>query len=536
MRIEYTIQELVKIIQTDKRENQITACVPPVKRLPHLYSTLSAFANQADGGYILFGIKNSGAYDVKGIHEEDKLFIIEELRNQCQKMYPEPLPTFDEAVINGKRILRAHISHTDEPCYFKLSTSQDSLYYRYQNQNCRVFPFSQKVNRMGELSSASDKSVTTNIERVALHDFHTFYTNYCEKYNCWNRDVISVLCQSGILFPREEQEYKLTLTDEGELLFYNQAQACLIEIKEPLPNEFDQLFQEMQDFPFTREKLSKYDVDKLFSPATSFWQQTLIQEKIQKILSEYDEYFKKNELALLQGTLSRTIAEIESTLFSLPHHDKFDRNAIREALCNAFLHQDLKKKCPIDVIYSSECNWILIRNAGGLITPCSEKVLGRFPVGIRNLILKNAYSLITGTESFNQGISNMQHAMAKRNYHAPIFIDARECFFTILLFTPKHNTETQESTSDQQKSCDKLLEYSLKEERAELDSPFYPWFGIKPLDSDTVEKNIKEIQSNLSDFLWKANSSLKIGNQARLCKEFQDFCKEHNIPNPLLSK
>ena len=130
----------------------------------------------------------------------------------------------------------------------------------------------------------------------------------------------------------------------------------------------------------------------------------------------------------------------------------------------------------------------------------------------------------------------MQHAMAKRNYHAPIFIDARECFFTILLFTPKHNTETQESTSDQQKSCDKLLEYSLKEERAELDSPFYPWFGVKPLDSDTVEKNIKEMQSNLSDFLWKANSSLRIGNQARLCQELQDFCKEHNVPNPLLSK
>lgn len=33
MRIEYTIPELVKIIKTDKRENQITACVPPCKEI-----------------------------------------------------------------------------------------------------------------------------------------------------------------------------------------------------------------------------------------------------------------------------------------------------------------------------------------------------------------------------------------------------------------------------------------------------------------------------------------------------------------------
>lgn len=484
----------------------------------------------------MFGIKNSGAYDIKGITEDDKPFIIEELRNQCQKMYPELSPAFDEDVIDGKKILRAYITHTDEPCYFKMSTPQDTLYYRYQDQNCRVFPFSQRVNRLAELYWTNyNNLITTNLEKNALQDFHAFYTNYCEKNNCWDCDAISTLCQSGILFPCEEQEYQLTLTDEGKLLFGMQAQARLIEVKEPLPNEVDNLFQEIQDVPSTKGKISKYDVNKLFSPAKDLWQQSFFQDEVQKILSEYDDYFQKDN-PTIYGPLSCTIAEIENKLFSLTCCDKLDRDAIHEALCNAFLHQDLKRKCPVDVIYSSECNWILIRNAGGLVTPCSEKVLGLFPVGIRNPILKNAYSLITGTESFNQGIFKMQQAMAKRTYHAPVFVDARECFFTILLFTPNHNIEIRKSASHQQKSCDEFLEYILEQERNKPYLPSYPYFSPKPLDDETVEKNIKEMQSNLSDFLWKANSCLKIGNQARLCQELQDFCKEHNVPNPLLSK
>ena len=84
-----------------------------------LYDTFSSFANQKNGGLIIFGIDEEDDYAVCGVYDPQDLQA--KVTEQANQMIPPVRPAFTIAEISGRIVVSAEIPECDafdKPCYY----------------------------------------------------------------------------------------------------------------------------------------------------------------------------------------------------------------------------------------------------------------------------------------------------------------------------------------------------------------------------------------------------------------------------------
>ena len=85
-----------------------------------LYDTLSSFANQDEGGILIFGIDESKDFEVVGVYDAQDLQ--KKVTEQCNQMSPVVRALFTVAEIEEKIIVAAEIPGFDvseRPCFYR---------------------------------------------------------------------------------------------------------------------------------------------------------------------------------------------------------------------------------------------------------------------------------------------------------------------------------------------------------------------------------------------------------------------------------
>ncbi len=114
------LEKLVSALRENQVDPQVVACVPAHDGAPEeIYDLISAFANQDEGGVIVFGVDDQEGCEPVGVYAV--LDLQQEVVDQCGQMTPLVDPVFTVAVIEGKRVVAAEIPATEmapRPCYY----------------------------------------------------------------------------------------------------------------------------------------------------------------------------------------------------------------------------------------------------------------------------------------------------------------------------------------------------------------------------------------------------------------------------------
>jgi len=112
---------LVKRIQTLQCESQTIEVKSAHDGAPtRLYNTLSGFANQDDGGIIVFGLDERLGFQTVGVYDPQDLQ--KRITEQCKQMEPVIRPLFTVCTIDDLTVVAAEIPSTDadqRPVFYK---------------------------------------------------------------------------------------------------------------------------------------------------------------------------------------------------------------------------------------------------------------------------------------------------------------------------------------------------------------------------------------------------------------------------------
>ena len=109
------LENLVLALRTHQADPQTVACVPAHQEAPEeIYDLVSSFANQDEGGVIVFGVDEQADYEPVGVYAV--LDLQQAIADQCAQMSPCVDPVFTVATVDGKRVVSAEIPRSRLPC------------------------------------------------------------------------------------------------------------------------------------------------------------------------------------------------------------------------------------------------------------------------------------------------------------------------------------------------------------------------------------------------------------------------------------
>lgn len=124
--------KLVDKIQRLQCEMQTVELKSANKGCPtRLYDTLSSFANQDEGGVIVFGIDESQGFAVGGVYDAQDLQ--KKVTEQCNQMSPCVRALFTVCEIDDKVVVSAEIPSIDvaeRPCFYRGTGRLKGAYIR----------------------------------------------------------------------------------------------------------------------------------------------------------------------------------------------------------------------------------------------------------------------------------------------------------------------------------------------------------------------------------------------------------------------
>ncbi len=135
--------DLLKTIQQGEFEDARLEVKRAQKGLSqHLYETISAFANQSEGGVIVLGMDESERFALTGV--ENVQGVLTELTDLAGKM-ESPLSLDIQVIdIDQKSIIVAEVPECDfqyKPCYYKPAGMQSGSFLRVGNQSRHLTPY-----------------------------------------------------------------------------------------------------------------------------------------------------------------------------------------------------------------------------------------------------------------------------------------------------------------------------------------------------------------------------------------------------------
>jgi len=401
--------ELIEAVRSGEYEDAGLEVKRAQRGLPqHLFETLSAFANRANGGVILLGIDESQAFRLAGV--EAVQTVISELTDLAGKMVPPLALEITPIEIEGRTAIVVDVPECDyqhKPCHYGPSGMQGGSFLRVGNQNRRmsayeVFTF---VTGRGQPTFDQEfvkKASIDDLDQTALDA----YFSRLKQSRCglWQRlrldekDLVERLLALEIL-GRDGDLLRPTLA--GLLAF----------------GTWPQKYYPSLMITFVRYVST--DRSQKGSRGERFIDNAQFDGRLEEMVSEAVGRCLMNmrQSTLIEGILHRDVPE-------------YPEEAVREALINAIAHRDYSPyMIGSQVRIEMFADRLEIMTPGGLFGPVNESNL-ESTQSTRNQLLMRILSEIGLVENRGSGIEAMLTSLREAHLEPPRFQDTRT-YFTV---------------------------------------------------------------------------------------------------------
>ncbi len=381
-----------------------------------LYDTLSSFANQRNGGTIIFGIDQLG-YTVCGVYDPQDLQV--KVTEQALQMSPAVRPLFTVAAYKGKTIVSAEIAECDpfsKPCFYKGAGRLRGSFIRVGEAD---LPMTEYEVYSYEAFRAKESGEARVIERAGFDDAIDIAAleKYKEMLKQSKPNLAGLpdrqLCNLQGLF-RDEKPTLACLMLFG---LYPQAffpQACITAVAVP-GNYLGETGAEGERF--ADNKRIEGTIPQMLEGALSFVQ---------------------------RNTRQKTIIARDGSRRDL---DEYPMIAVRELVLNALIHRDYSIHTETSPIRLMLFNGRLeIENPGGLYGRLTLDALGKVGGDTRNPCIAGTLEVMRITENRFSGIPTIRREAQKRGLREPKFENLRGAF-KVTLYAEADETAVYEENA-----------------------------------------------------------------------------------------
>ena len=402
--LDYELGAFLKKIQEQKCEEKKVEVKSAHRGCPErLYDTISAFANQDEGGTLVFGLDETDGFAKVGVYDAQDLQ--KKLMEHCEQMTPVIRPVLTVYHENGHSFVSAEIPPLDvaeRPCF---KTAKGRLRGAYI--------------RVGD----ADKPMT-EYEVYSYEAFRKKYRDDVRPVEDVSIEMLSLEKLDEYLVLRKRNRSNLASVSEQQLyeltgiVRHGQVTLSAVFLFSPYPQAyFPQLGINAVCVPGTQ-------MGMLSEQGQRFIDNKRIEGTIPEML--------ESALAFVRGNM-RMASKINTQTGKREDIPQYPMDAIREVILNALIHRDYSihtQGMPICLtIYSDRLE---IKNPGGLYGRICIDQLGQSQADTRNPVLVTALKVLGYTENRYSGIPRIRLSMEEMGLPAPVFEDNRGEFVVTL--------------------------------------------------------------------------------------------------------
>ncbi len=367
-----------------------------------LFKPLSAFANRAGGGILLFGLDGDAGFKVVGVGNPRKLQ--EDLSGLAAQMEPPLRPSFSVEEIEGETLVAVEVpevAYDQKPCYHRPHRLQEGSFIRVGNSTRRmsdyeIYSFISSRTQPKFDSEAISEATLEDLDRGKLEEYLAQQRKARPNAPYWIQPFEQILSQLRIVI---NTDGILRPTLAGLLMFGS------------FPQRFEQqmvvVFLQFYGTTTTEEAPS----------GERFLDNRKFEGTVEEIIDNATDYVMAS---MRKGSLIRGVTRQD--IYEYPEV------ALREAIVNAVAHRDYShfvRGSHIQVRMFADR--LEVENPGGLY---GRVTIDKLQEGqsTRNRLLMHLMEDVHLVENRGSGIDAMQDAMQKRGLPAPVFEDKRTAF------------------------------------------------------------------------------------------------------------
>ena len=357
-----------------------------------LYDTLSSFANQDEGGVIVFGIDERKGFDVVGVYDAQDLQ--KKVTEQCNQMSPCVRALFTVCEIDDKVVVSAEIPGLDvaeRPCFYRGTGRLKGAYIRVGDADEPMSEY--------EIYSydAFRKRIRDDI-REATGARRSFFDE--EKLACFLQAV-----------KKDRKNLAKHVSDED-----------ILELMGVMVNGQPTLAGELCFSKYPQGAFPQLCITAVALPGNEMGEPGLQGERFidnERITGTIDEMVDEAVDFVNRNSRHSTIIDDKG---KRADRDEYPLKAVREAILNALVHRDYSihsENVPVRLeIYR---NRLEIISSGGLYGKLTIDSLGKVRPDTRNSALANILELLHVTENRYSGIPTIYHELEKAQLPSPVF-------------------------------------------------------------------------------------------------------------------
>ena len=402
--LEEEFRNLIEKIQRQKCEEQALEVKAANKGCPErLYDTFSAFANQNEGGTIVFGLDETRGFAKVGVYDAQDLQ--KKLMEVGEAMTPVVRPVLSVYGEGALLFVAAEIPPLDmaeRPCFKTARGRLKGSFVRVGDADKPMTEYEVYSYEAYRKRSRDDLRPVDGISDTALDQIQL------EQYLLKRK-----LARPNFASMPSEQLYELTglkkggqLTLTAVLLFSLYPQAY-----------FPQLSIIASRVPGT-------EMGEVDETGQRFLDSKRIEGSLPEMLEGAVSFLRSN---------MRVAVRIDPKTGKRQDVPEYPPDALREAVLNALVHRDYSthtENMPVQLTMFYDR--VEIRSPGGLYGRLTVDQLGKIQPDTRNPALINAMETLGQTENRYSGIPRIRRAMAAAGLPEPVFRDDRREFSVCL--------------------------------------------------------------------------------------------------------
>ena len=433
--------ELIASIQRRQCEEQTIEVKAAHDGPPKVYDSLSSFANQSDGGTIVFGLDEKRNFALVGVYDPQALQ--KAITEQAKEIEPPLTPVFEVVDIGGMVVVACHIAGLpmgQRPAYRRTAGVTKGSYVRVGDQDQHMGAPELYEIEAFKNGARDDVDVSPVAERQMLSDdlVEKFvFAAKDERPHLSHRSREEVLALTGAERKGAPTlSGMLTLSDYPQQVYPNLCVTAVVVAGTTMS-------QDEQGNRFLDNKRFEGPISQMVEDALAFVRRnsrtrTVVRDGVREDVPEYPE------------------------------------NAVREVLANSLMHRDYgpySNGTPTRLMLFSdrlEC-W----NPGGIYGGQSVDDLGFVNVQTRNPTLVSLLEIQGVAENRHSGIPVIRDEMRRAGLRPPVFRDVRGTFSVQLYNEPEVEVRSGSTLTASKVRDEEIIAYcSVPRSRAEIAEHF----------------------------------------------------------------
>lgn len=401
------LHKLVDKIQRLQCEMQTVELKSANKGCPtRLYDTLSSFANQDEGGIIIFGLDETKGFAVVGVYDAQDLQ--KKVTEQCNQMSPQVRALFTVCEFGDKLVVSAEIPGLDvaeRPCFYRGAGRLRGAYIRVGDAD----------------------------EPMSEYEVYSY-----DAFRKRIRDDIREAQGARCSFFNEEKlaQFFQAVKKDRKHLAQHVSDEEILELMGVTVNGQPTLAGELCFSKYPQGAFPQLCVTAVALPGTQMGEPGLQGERFidnERITGTIDEMVDEAVDFVNRNSRHSTIIDAKGRRAD---RDEYPLKAVREAVLNALVHRDYSihsENVPVRLeLYRDRLEII---SSGGLYGKLTIDSLGKVRPDTRNSALANILELMRITENRYSGIPTIYHELKIAQLPPPVFSVRRGEF--VVTFTSR---------------------------------------------------------------------------------------------------